>query len=72
MTSQIDSAVFEDLLRMTDAAFIHQLVETFLEDTPDQFSAMKAAVAAGQQEDFRRAATFGQIQCRHLRRQRAV
>jgi HPt (histidine-containing phosphotransfer) domain-containing protein len=56
MNSQIDLTVFEDLRRMTDADFVHQLVDTFLEDTPALFIAMKAALEAGKPEDFRRAA----------------
>jgi HPt (histidine-containing phosphotransfer) domain-containing protein len=56
MASQIDPAVFNDLRRMTDPGFIGQLVDTFLEDAPGQFSAMKAALASEKPEDFRRAA----------------
>jgi len=56
MTPHIDAGVFNELRRMTDAAFIAQLVETFLEDAPAQFTLMQAALAEGDPEDLRRAA----------------
>ena len=67
MPSKIDPTTFDGLRQMTDAAFVSQLVDTFLEDAPRQIKEMKAALKEGDHETFRRlahsiksnAATFG-------------
>lgn len=77
MASQIDPLVFNELREMTDAAFISQLVETFLEDAPAQFEVMQSALASGNAGELRRAAhsvksnaaTFGAASLAELARQ---
>lgn len=56
--SVIDRKVLENLLEAVggDGEFLAELLETYFEDTPQQFSAMHAALAAANSEDFRRAA----------------
>ncbi|HUF38753.1 MAG TPA: Hpt domain-containing protein [Anaerolineales bacterium] len=39
-----------------DAEFLRELVETFFQDAPAQFAAMRASLADGSPENFRRAA----------------
>ena len=76
MPTQIDRETFESLKQMTDGPFVGQLVDIFIEDTPRQIGEMKAALAAGDQESFRRAAhsvksnaaTFGALQLSELAR----
>lgn len=54
----IDRNVLDNLLEAVggDGEFLAELLETYFEDTPQQFSAMHAALAAANSEDFRRAA----------------
>ncbi len=77
MASKIDPLIFNELRQMTDAAFISQLVETFLEDAPAQFEVMQSALVSGNAEEFRRAAhsvksnaaTFGAASLSELARE---
>jgi len=70
MPSKIDPNTFDSLRQMTDAAFVSQLVDTFLEDAPRQIKEMRAALKEGDAETFRRlahsiksnAATFGALE----------
>ena len=77
MSTQVDPRVFHDLQQMTDAAFVQQLVDTFLEDVPVQVNSMQAALAARSPVDFQRAAhsvksnaaTFGASRLAELARE---
>lgn len=63
----IDRTTFDELRQMSGAEFINELIDTFLEDAPKLLAEMKAALAAGAADSFRRgahslksnAATFG-------------
>jgi two-component system sensor histidine kinase/response regulator len=54
----IDQAALDRLLDMVggDLEFLDELVDTYLEDTPVQLAAMRAALAIGQVEDLVRPA----------------
>jgi HPt (histidine-containing phosphotransfer) domain-containing protein len=54
----VDTAALDALLEMVgnDAAFLEELVDTFLEDAVTQLDAMRAAVAAGDVESLVRPA----------------
>ena len=54
----IDRNVLDNLLEAVggDGEFLAELLETYFEDTPQQFSAMHVALEAANSEDFRRAA----------------
>ena len=56
--SAIDPSALDRLLDMTggDLEFLDELVDTYLEDTPVQLDAMRAAVAAGGIEELVRPA----------------
>ena len=77
MPAQIDRSTFESLRQMTDAGFVDELVNTFLEDTPIQLRDMSASLKKGDAEVFRRAAhsiksnaaTFGAVQLSDLARE---
>ena len=56
MTSIIDRNTFEGLKQMVGAAFIGELVTTFLEDGPRMLEELRASLAANDAETFRRAA----------------
>ena len=54
--SIIDLNTYNSLKENTGAEFISELVDTFLEDTPNLIAQMKNALAAKNAESFRRAA----------------
>ena len=56
--SVIDRNVLDNLLEAVDGdgEFLAELLETYFEDTPQQFSAMHAALDTANSDDFRRAA----------------
>ena len=54
--SQIDMNTFNDLKESTGADYIGELIDAFLDDAPNLFSQMKAALANKDAESFRRAA----------------
>jgi PAS domain S-box-containing protein len=57
-SAAIDPVVFDELVASTgnDAAFIQELVNTYLTDAPQLFAQMRSALAAADAETFRRAA----------------
>ena len=75
--SVLDMNTFIALKEATDADFISELIDTFLEDTPKQMAIMKNALAAKDVEAFRRAAhsiksnaaTFGATDLAELARE---
>jgi len=50
----IDKSTFEELKQMSGVDFINELIDAFLEDTPQMIQNMQTAVAAGDVESFRR------------------
>ena len=54
--SQIDMNTFNDLKESTGADYIGELIDAFLDDAPNLFSQMKAALTNKDAESFRRAA----------------
>jgi HPt (histidine-containing phosphotransfer) domain-containing protein len=54
--SVIDSATFEELKDTAGADFVVELVDTFLVEAPLMLDDLRAALAAGDAERFRRAA----------------
>ena len=52
----IDLAVFRELQATAGEDFVAELVDTFIEEAPGMFEALRAAIAAGNAEGFRRAA----------------
>jgi HPt (histidine-containing phosphotransfer) domain-containing protein len=54
----IDSATFDELVASTggDAAFIQELIDTYLSDAPQLFAEMRSSLDAKDAETFRRAA----------------
>ncbi|MDM0013004.1 Hpt domain-containing protein [Variovorax sp. J22P168] len=68
--STIDRASFEELRETAGTDFVKELVQTFLEEAPVILRELREAFAAGQADDFRRAAhslksnglTFGALQ----------
>jgi HPt (histidine-containing phosphotransfer) domain-containing protein len=52
----IDQKTFDELRRMVGEDFIHELLETFFESSPQLIAEMQAALEAGDAEAFRRAA----------------
>ncbi len=54
----IDPAAFDELVASTggEAAFIRELIDTYLTDAPQLFAQMRSALAASDAETFRRAA----------------
>ena len=52
----IDPAVFGELQATAGADFVHELVDTFLEEAPPMLAELGEALAAGRAEPFRRAA----------------
>ncbi len=75
--SQIDMNTFNDLKESTGADYIGELIDAFLDDAPNLFSQMKAALANKDTESFRRAAhsmksnaaTFGAMELSLLARE---
>ena len=55
-TPSIDPAVFAELQATAGADFVHELVDTFLEEAPPMLVELGEALAAGRAEPFRRAA----------------
>lgn len=70
MDSQIDINTFNTLKDSTGEDFINELIDAFLDDTPNLFAQMRSALKSGDAESFRRAAhsmksnaaTFGAMQ----------
>ena len=56
MASQIDMNTFNILKDSTGADFINELIDAFLDDTPDLFTQMRTALVTKDAESFRRAA----------------
>jgi HPt (histidine-containing phosphotransfer) domain-containing protein len=54
--SPIARATFEELQATAGADFVVELVDTFLEEAPAMLAALRAALAAGDAEAFRRTA----------------
>ncbi len=52
----IDRTVFADLQDTAGAEFVTELVATFFEEAPQMLAELRAALAAGSAERFRRAA----------------
>jgi HPt (histidine-containing phosphotransfer) domain-containing protein len=52
----IDLATFENLKTTAGADFVRELVETFLVEAPKMLDELRAALAAGDAEKFRRTA----------------
>ncbi len=56
MPPLIDDAVFAELQATAGADFVAELVGTFFEEAPQMLAELRAALAAGAAEPFRRAA----------------
>jgi HPt (histidine-containing phosphotransfer) domain-containing protein len=75
--SVIDRAVYAELRETTDAEFVVELVDTFIEERPGMLAELRAARAEGNAERFRRAAhslksngrTFGALKLTALARE---
>ena len=52
----VNQATLDELIQSTDADFVKDLIDTFLDDTPRLFGEMQQALAAHDPEVFRRAA----------------
>ncbi len=52
----IDSATFTELQSAAGADFVSELIDTFLEEAPPMLAELRASLAAGDAEVFRRAA----------------
>jgi len=50
----IDSATFEELKQISGADFINELIDAFLDDTPNLLKNLTTALAAGDIDSFRR------------------
>src|SRR5262245_2939803 len=69
MPDPIDRSVFDELQATAGADFVVELVDTFLEEAPPMIAELRAALATGAADRFRRAAhslktnanTFGAI-----------
>ena len=55
-TAAIDRAVFAELQATAGADFVHELVDTFLEEAPPMLVELREALAGARAEPFRRAA----------------
>ena len=53
---ELDMPTFEELKQMSGADFIHELVDTFLDDSPRLVEQMKSALQSNDADSFRRAA----------------
>lgn len=56
MPDTIDRTVFAELQATAGADFVVELVDTFLEEAPPMLAELRAALASGAAERFRRAA----------------
>ncbi len=56
MSAQIDINTFNALKESTGADFVRELVDTFLDDAPNQLTQMRSALKARDVDTFRRAA----------------
>ena len=56
MADLIDRVVFAELQRNAGADFVSELIDTFCEEAPPMFAELRAALAAGSADRFRRAA----------------
>ena len=56
MAELIDRAVLAELQRNAGADFVVELIDTFCEEAPQMLAELRAALAAGSPERFRRAA----------------
>jgi len=52
----IDQKTFDELRQMVGEGFIHELLETFFESSPQLIAEMQAALAAGDADTFQRLA----------------
>jgi HPt (histidine-containing phosphotransfer) domain-containing protein len=52
--SVIDKATFEEIKQMSGEDFINELIDAFLDDAPNMFTNMHAALASRDVEAFRR------------------
>lgn len=76
MSTAIDRAVFAELQASAGADFVAELVQTFAEEGPQLLDELRAALAAGAADRFRRAAhslksnghTFGATRLAELAR----
>jgi HPt (histidine-containing phosphotransfer) domain-containing protein len=55
-SSTIDNATFRSLQETAGAEFVTELAATYLEEAPQMIADLKAALAAGEADRFRRAA----------------
>jgi HPt (histidine-containing phosphotransfer) domain-containing protein len=55
-TGVIDPDVFEELREAAGADFVGELIDTFVEEAPGMFAALRAARATADADGFRRAA----------------
>lgn len=56
MASQIDMNTFDILKDSTGEDFINELIDAFLDDTPELFAQMRSALVTKDADSFRRAA----------------
>lgn len=56
MPEYINIAAFEDLRAMTGTDFLGEMIDTFLDDAPQQIATIQTALRSGDVEAFRRAA----------------
>ncbi len=56
MPEHINRSAFEDLRAMTGTDFLGEMIDTFLDDAPQQIQTMQTALSAGDVDAFRRAA----------------
>jgi HPt (histidine-containing phosphotransfer) domain-containing protein len=52
----IDAAAFAELQESAGADFVHELIDTFLEEAPGMLAELRSAAASGRGDAFRRAA----------------
>jgi HPt (histidine-containing phosphotransfer) domain-containing protein len=52
----IDDAAFAELQASAGADFVHELIDTFLEEAPRMLAELRSAAATGRSDAFRRAA----------------
>jgi len=55
-SSEIDKGTLDSLVAATDEEFVKELIETFLEDSPNLIAEMRGALDTHEHEAFRRAA----------------
>lgn len=54
--SAIDVSMLTSLVEDTDAEFVNELIDTYLDDSPHQIAEMRQALVQHNNENFRRAA----------------